>query len=363
MVKKNKKIDILNMKSIINAFLLACFLVAGVGCKSNKKEVAQEVAVSTNTGLKFLSKAEAEEKIVVDEIDDFFGSLSIADMSIQLRKTDMPESGGESKELYQAMLRDEMLAFKPEEKAFMQEVFISAKSAIDFLNPKLYPKHIELLKTKTNHFGPDVYYTREDAIILPENIFEAPSVRAQMPIMLHEIFHILSRYNDDFRDKMYALIGFEKFEEDLVMPKYVQDRLLTNPDGIRRDYAINLKNNKGEIQRAVPLILTKRERYDESMPTFFSYLNFDLFPLIKITENQVTLGLNQKGESSLSLEHNADFFNLIKDNTQYIIHPDEILADNFMMAIIAHRDNDYSGFSDDGKKLLMDVIDVLKSFE
>jgi hypothetical protein len=190
-----------------------------------------------------------------------------------------------------------------------------------------------------------------------------PSVKAQMPIMLHEIFHILSRYNDDFRDKMYALIGFEKFEESLVLPKYVQDRLLTNPDGARRDYAINLKNDKGEIQRALPLILTKRERYDESMPSFFSYLNFDLFPLIKIAKNQVTLGLNQKGESSLSLEHNADFFKLIKDNTQYIIHPDEILADNFMMAIIAHRDNDYSGFSDGGKKLLMDVIDILKSFE
>ena len=351
------------MKSIINTFLIACFLVATVGCKSNKKEVVKEVAISTDTGLKFLNKKEAEAKIVVDRTDNFFDLLSIADMSIQLRKTDMPESGGESKELYLALLKNDMSEFKPEEKAFMQEVFISAKSAINKINPKLYPDHIELLKTKINHYGPDVYYTREDAIILPENIFEVPSVRAQMPIMLHEIFHILSRYNDDFRDKMYALIGFEKFEEDLVLPKYVQDRLLTNPDGIRRDYAINLKNDKGEIQRAVPLILTKKERYDETMPSFFAYLHFDLFPLVKITENQVTLGLNQKGESSLSLEHNADFFKLIKDNTQYIIHPDEILADNFMMAIIAHRDNDYSGFSDDGKKLLMEVIEILKSFE
>ena len=351
------------MKSIINTFLFACFLVASVGCKSNKKEVAKDVVISSDTGLKFLSKVESEAKIVVDRTDGFFDFLSIADMSIQMKKSDMPESGGESKELYQAMLKDEMSEFKPEEKAFMQEVFISAKKAIDKLNPKLYPDNIELIKTKTNHFGPSVYYTREDAIILPDNIFEAPSVKTQMPIMLHEIFHILSRYNDDFRDKMYALIGFEKFEEDLVLPKYIQDRLLSNPDGMRKDYAINLKNDKGEVQRALPLILTKKERYDESMPTFFAYLNFDLFPLIKITENQVTLGINQKGESSLSFGHNADFFELIKDNTQYIIHPDEILADNFMMAIIAYRDNDYSGFSEDGKKLLLDVIEILKEFE
>jgi len=339
-------------------------VVFSLSCKSNKKELTTETrSAATETRLSFLDKKQAEVEIVKDATDDFFGSLSIADMSIQLRKKDMPASGGESKELYQAMLRNEMSDFATEERAFMQEVFISAKSALDKVNPKLYPDHIELLKTKTNHYGPNVYYTREDAIILPDNIFLQPSVKAQMPIMLHEIFHILSRYNDDFRDKMYALIGFEKYEEDLVLPKQISDRLLTNPDGVRRDYAINLTNEKGEVQRALPLILSTKDRYEESMPSFFSYLNFDLFPLIKITENQVTLGLNQKGESSLSLEHNADFFKLIKDNTQYIIHPDEILADNFMMAVIAHRDNDYSGFSEEGKQLLMEVIDILKSFE
>lgn len=351
------------MKTILKTAILIFLFGSIVGCKSNKKDTASTVIQSTKTGLTYLSKAEAEKEINIDRTDNFFGLLSIADMSIQMRKTDMPAGGGESKELYQAMLKDEMLDFKPEEKAFMQEVFISAKEAIDKINPKLYPENIKLIKTKINHYGPNVYYTREEAIVLPENIFEVPSVGAQMPIMLHEIFHILSRYNDDFRDKMYALIGFEKYEEDLVLPKYVADRVLTNPDGARRDYAINLKNEKGEVQRAIPLILTKRERFDESMPSFFSYLNFDLFPLIKITDSQVTLGLNQKGESALSLEHNANFFELIKDNTQYIIHPDEILADNFMMAVIAHRDNDYSGFSDDGKKLLMEVIEILESFE
>jgi hypothetical protein len=351
------------MKIQLKTSLLICLISIVVGCKSNKKDVAAVQNKSTDTGLVFLDKAEAEKEINIDKTDGFFDKLTIADMSIQMKKADMPSSGGASKELYQAMLKDEMLSFKPEEKAFMQEVFISAKSAIDKINPKLYPENIELIKTKINHYGPNVYYTREDAIVLPENIFEEPTVSIQMPIMLHEIFHILSRYNDDFRDKMYALIGFEKYEEDLVLPKYVADRVLTNPDGVRRDYAINLKNDKGEIQRAIPLILSKRERYYETMPSFFSYLNFDLFPLIKITKSQVTLGLNQKGESSLSLEHNADFFELIKDNTQYIIHPDEILADNFMMAIIAHRDNDYSGFSEEGKELLMEVINILESFE
>lgn len=351
------------MRSVVNITIFSLGLALMlVSCKSNKKEVIKPTVTSVDTNIKFLDATDAAKKIVVDNSDGFFDNLSMADMSIQLRKTDMPNSGGEAKVMYQKMLESEMSDFLPEDRAFMQEVFISAKSAIDKLNPKLYPLNLDLIKTKTNHYGPDVYYTRDEAIVLPDNIFKDKSVKDQMPVMLHEIFHILSRYNPEFRDKMYALIHFEQYKEDLVLPKYVEDRLLTNPDGVRRDFVINLVDESGKSQRALPLIMTKRERYSEEMPSFFSYLNFDLFPLVPISDSQVTIGVNQKGESSLSIEHNADFFKKIKDNTAYIIHPDEIMADNFMMAIIAHRDDNYDGFSDDGKKLLLEVIEILKSF-
>ncbi|MEE9439050.1 MAG: hypothetical protein V3V14_08630, partial [Saprospiraceae bacterium] len=242
-------------------------------------------------------------------------------------------------------------------------VFASAKEEIDFINPKLWPKNIDLYKTKTNYYGPSVYYTRENGIIIPENIFVEPSIEDQMPVMLHEIFHILSRYNDDFRNQMYALIGFYKFDEELILPPVIGNKKLSNPDGIRTDYAINLKNDKGEIQKALPLILSTKDRYTDAIPSFFSYLNFDLFPLINKGNNVVSIDVKNDGTSNLSLEHNADFFKQIKDNTQYIIHPDEIMADNFMMAIIAHKKGNYNGFSPEGKQLLIDVVKILKAFE
>jgi len=340
-------------------FLLSVIILS---CKSSKSDPATKSAQSEEL-LVFLNKAEAEKKIIKDATDGFFESITIADMSIQMKKADMPASGGEAKELYQAYLQSEMENFTPEEEEFMHEVFASAKAAIDKINPKLMPKSIELIKTKTNHYGPDVYYTREDAIILPNNIFKNPSVADQMPVMLHEIFHILSRYNDDFRNEMYALIGFSQFDEDLVLPREISDKLLTNPDGVRRDYAINLKDENGKSQMALPLIMSTKDGYQESMPTFFAYLSFDLFPLHKITNNQVTLGLNSNGGSALSVEHNGNFFEQIKDNTQYIIHPDEIMADNFMMALIANQNNSFENFSEEGKQLLMDVIEILKTFE
>ena len=207
----------------ISIFILLAFV--NTNCKSSKNDVAKNENQTSENYLFFLDKEEAAKQICQDKTDGFFGSLSLADMSIQLKKSDMPSSGGESMLLYKEMLRSDMEDFSAKEKAFMEDVFESTKSALDRINPKLMPSKIELIKTKTNHYGPDVYYTREDAIILPDNIFEEPSIDSQMPVMLHEIFHILSRYNEDFRDKMYALIGFSKYNENLVLPKEIYNKL------------------------------------------------------------------------------------------------------------------------------------------
>ena len=334
-----------------------------VGCKSSKSDLGTPKKTEQEEYLVFLDKSKAEIQIVQDKEDGFFQSLSMADMSIQLKKSDMPQSGGEAKLLYQDLLKSEMQDFTESEMVFMNEVFDSVETALKLINPKLIPPKIELIKTKINHYGPNVYYTREDAIILPDNIFTSPSVDAQVPVMLHEIFHILSRYDEEFRDKMYALIGFEKYSEDLVMPKEIFDRILTNPDGVSREYAITLKDENGVEQKAIPLILSSQERFKPSMSTFFAYLSFDLYPLVKIAENQVTLGLNSQGASALSVGHNANFFQQIKDNTQYIIHPDEIMADNFMMAVLANKNGSFDNFSEEGTQLLKEVLEILKTYE
>ena len=349
--------------SFLKIFLFALLAFTFVNCKSSKNDVGNNEKQTAEYDLVFLDKEAAAKQICQDETDGFFGSLSIADMSIQLKRPDMPISGGESMLLYKDLLRSDMADFSATEKTFIEDVFKTTKSALDNINSKLMPSHLELIKTKTTHYGPDVYYTREDAIILPDNIFIDPSIESQMPVMLHEIFHILSRYNEDFRDQMYALIGFSKYDENLVLPSEISNILLTNPDGVSRKYVINLKDENGVEQLALPLILSTKERYEPSMPSFFAYLSFDLYPLVKISADEVTLGLNSKGESALSIGHNGDFFKQIKDNTQYIIHPDEIMADNFMMAVIAHQNNSFEGFSDEGKKLLLDVLEILKTFE
>jgi hypothetical protein len=56
------------------------------------------------------------------------------------------------------------------------------------------------------------------------------------------------------------------------------------------------------------------------------------------------------------------FFTKIKDNTQYIIHPDEIMADNFMFAVLAFSNDDYNRFSGTGKVLIKELLTILRKF-
>ena len=54
------------------------------------------------------------------------------------------------------------------------------------------------------------------------------------------------------------------------------------------------------------------------------------------------------------------FFEQIKDNTQYIIHPDEIAADNFIYAITRSNITDSKRFSEEGVDLVERLYRVLQ---
>ena len=54
------------------------------------------------------------------------------------------------------------------------------------------------------------------------------------------------------------------------------------------------------------------------------------------------------------------FFDQIKYNTQYIIHPDEVLADNFMILALSKRDpSSLDDFDEAGKELLKKIENAL----
>lgn len=312
-------------------------------------------------GFTLLDSTAAAQQIVTDRIDGFFAALSEVEISIQMKSQQKYDNRETALTAYKNLLQTEVYDFTPDEKQIMTEVMQEAKRMLDSINPKLWPQNIDLIKTRTTHYGPDVYYTREDAIVIPDNAFaQQRTAEMLLPVMLHEIYHILSREHKSFRNKTYALIDFFPHGKNIVLSPILATRRLTNPDGVTLDYGILLKSN-GKEQLSLPFLISNQPYFSRSIPTFFSYLGFDLYALESIDNSTLRITSDKTGKTTLDGALQQDYFNHIADNTQYVIHPDEVLADNFMLGVMAFNKNDYSAFSVKGKQLIDELLAVLKS--
>jgi hypothetical protein len=146
--------------------------------------------------------------------------------------------------------------------------------------------------------------------------------------MAHELFHILSRRNPALREKLYELIGFRKCGE-VEFPSDLKSRKITNPDAPRNDHAIQLRVG-GEDVRAVPILFSNAAKYDVNRGgEFFNYLQLSFLQVPKMSSAQRMLA---------APEEVSGFFEQVGRNTKYIIHPEEILAENFALLIIDEHD-------------------------
>ncbi|MEL6989049.1 MAG: hypothetical protein AAGK97_14650 [Bacteroidota bacterium] len=150
-------------------------------------------------------------------------------------------------------------------------------------------------------------------------------------ILLHEVFHIISRNNPTLKTALYNLIGFKKVSSKIEINPNLKNRVLLNPDGVDYKYAITLISND-QKQEFLPIIYCKEKV--ERKEGYFSNLLFDLFPLV-----DQKVGINML-DSFPNMKSSDLFYNKIGRNTEYIIHPDEILAENFVLLFQSYKGPD-----------------------
>jgi hypothetical protein len=181
--------------------------------------------------------------------------------------------------------------------------------------------------------------------------------------MFHELFHVYSRLNPGKRTELYQLIGFTSLGYDqLELPKKLSERVLHNPDGADFAQKISLKLEDGSTIQAVPIIYANEAGYNQAKKAFFAYLEFNLFEIKEGKKGKWTVQVARDGYSStLNLRELPDFFRQIRNNTGYIIHPDEILADNFTFVMQKQTNPDrYLKFDEAGVELLNSVEKALR---
>ncbi len=193
--------------------------------------------------------------------------------------------------------------------------------------PLPLPKVIYLVKTTGDEEG-NAAYTRDNGLILPKS-YVAAGQRLEPELVYHEVFHILSRANPRLREKLYHAIGFERCGA-VTLPQDLRARQITNPDGPRNDHGIAVQVD-GRPVWAVPILLSKVARYDPNRGgAFFDYMEHR-FLVVARDGNSPPAKMPPAGQEPRLVPQDrlSGFFEQVGRNTQYTIHPDEILADNF----------------------------------
>jgi hypothetical protein len=146
------------------------------------------------------------------------------------------------------------------------------------------------------------------------------------------LFHIYRAHTPETRRALYRIIGFDVCPE-IALPPGLRSRKITNPDAPLLDSYIRIRID-GRRVAATPVLFARTERYDTKLGgEFFKYMMFRLLVLDE-TSHGFTPSM-QHGEEArlLDPEEVPDYLDQVGRNTKYIIHPEEILADNFVLTV------------------------------
>ncbi len=341
------------MKRIFTLMALLCFALL-IQCKTAQPPILE---LYPESDICLLDSTAAARAISKDDIESFFDKIRTLDMEIQMGQS-LSGTRAENIQTYRDFLQKDVTNFTEEEAKYIRKTMNKARQLCDLISPDIFPKPINFIKTKANHYGESVYYTRENNIIIPYDVLgKNRNESAFLETMLHEIFHIYSRLNPNKRTQLYELIGFKK-AVNVQLPKELDRRLLINPDGIF-EYVITVSDGRNMTQ-LIPLLYSKTPEIAPNNPGFFNYLQFELFEI----ENEGDLLVVQAEEgykSTMRERFQGDFQRQISNNTGYIWHPDEIMADNFaFLALIKGGLLKMKDFESEGRDLLRRIETVLR---
>lgn len=170
-------------------------------------------------------------------------------------------------------------------------------------------------------------YTRGNEIIFPTRELGSRN-KPPTKLLAHELFHVISRQHPDLRDQLYQLIGFEK-ANPIKLPANLSHLRITNPDAPVIQHVMQLQLTAQESVHIAPMLIAKSDYKVNGPSSLFAYLSFKLMQ-VKQTPSGWIAELNEN-EPIYHSPQTADFNRQIGRNTGYIIHPEEILADNFAL--------------------------------
>ena len=284
-------------------------------------------AGTEDAGVSFVFAPASQGRELLTARDEFVTRLTRFDRSARMKTArEVPE------DVYLRFVADNVLEWSDEEARLLRHALSAVKLRIDALGLP-WPDAVFLVKTSGSEEG-NAAYTRGNAIVLPAAMLAPENASLHEKILAHELFHILSRGNPDLREQLYAVIGFIACGEK-GYPPGIEPLKLTNPDAPRNDSCIRLRVD-GAPTWAIPVLYSRVPQYDETRGgSFFDYIQLKFLLLESGSLSEASSATFDNGRARLvDVDRVSGFYEQVGRNTDYIVHPEEILADNFALMVL-----------------------------
>ena len=302
---------------------LACILV--IGWDGTAESSPAGIRVGERTEILFGSVEEGRR--ILCSRDEYIEKMSPFDRSVRMKT-----AREVSIEEFVAFVGTQVAAWQYDEKERVGNALLGIRAGLEGA-PFPDMGIITMIKT-TGEEEANKAYTRGKAVVLPQAMIHDPKIDLKR-VLAHELFHVLSRNMPMVRFSLYEAIGFRYYGE-LDFPTSLSR--ITNPDAPRNDHVIRVKVN-GEPALVMPILFSRTTACDvKSNRDLFDYLQFGLLRVTKgETADSVRSMFGKEDPVLLDAGQVELFFDQVGRNTDYIIHPEEILADNFALLVLGEE--------------------------
>jgi len=308
---------------------LASLMLLGGGClaaRSRADETPPSVQLTPETVVRFAPADDGRQMLTAD--DAFTAHLSRFDLQCRL-KTDRDATLDDWRRFAAEQVR-------PWDEADVQTVRESWQRLAERLQAFRLPLPpiVPLVRTTGEEEG-QAAYTRGSAIVLPTKVMRYSPEQLDR-LLAHELFHLLSRHDGAVRARLYGIIGFTLCQP-IALPPSLAPRQITNPDAPQINCVTTLAAANGKTVTAAPVLYSSTARYEaDSGKSLFQSLLFRLL-LVEQRSGRYEPVLTRGQPIVLDPKKEPAFLEKIGRNTNYIIHPDEILADNFVRLVLGDQ--------------------------